>query len=160
MAENTNDTGSEFERDKETGKKSQSQFGQQGQKPEFGQQGQQPPSGQSGQQSEFGQQQDGESGQSGFGGTGSQDPSSQGEFTGQTETSLAERTGAQGGIEGTGGQGSESGSGFVGAQGQESPEYLKQDKQPSGGQDFAETGQGATDEDEETDESGKTGGSF
>lgn len=133
MAENTNDTGREFDSEKETGATPQSETGQQPEQSEFG--------------------------QSGNPLTGTEDgtsPADGGEFTGHTETSLADRTGQQdGGIEGTGGEGDAGG--FVGSQGEESGDYLQQDEQGSKDQDFVEQGRGATDEDEESGDSGNSG---
>ena len=100
-----------------------------------------------------GQQQGSSSGQPTATESGSDGSSSQGEFTGQTETSVADRTGQQSGVEGTGGQAGDTGSGFVGSQGGESPDYLKQDKQS-----FAQQGQGATSEEEDSDDNETPGG--
>jgi hypothetical protein len=80
---------------------------------------------------------------------------SQGSSGSQSDTSLADRTGQQGGqssdVGPEGSQGGGSGSGFVGSQGSDSSEYLQEGQQRSSDQNFAEQGRGAPDDEEGTD---------
>lgn len=155
------------------GKTGHQTTGQQGQQGEFGkQQGTEPiASGQGSTGNEFGQSR----GESAFGQTATSG-SGQSDLGSQSDTTLAGRAdqqdfgqdqpGTTGGASGATGQ---QGEGFIGSQGTGSDEYLKSTPGATtgssatgatSGSDFAEKGQGATEDEEDETGPGSTGGGF
>ena len=109
----------------------------------------------------MGESSTGSGGSTGQGGTS--EYGAQGQSGGQSETAFADPDGQQsgqaGGIEGSGdmsGQAGSASSGFVGSQSEGSDEYLRQ-QGGSGEQNFAEQGRGATDDEDESGDSGNSG---